>query len=123
MTKSEFLNEANGLCNQVNVGGAGLNAAPSNPDQQVELLRARLAIYEAAINKIKSLPAPTADKETLKNIFAKIDAAFRLLQQQIDDQKAGKLAEAAALSDQVSAAGNAANVALSAYGLVYCEES
>lgn len=123
MTKAEFLTEANGLCNQANDAGAGLGSPPADLAQQIAVLKERLTLYDGAFARIKKLPAPVVDEGKLQDIFSKVDTASKLLHTQIDDQQAGRPSEAADLSNQVSMAGNAANLAMSAYGLVYCEES
>jgi hypothetical protein len=92
-------------------------------NSQVAALSQQLAIYTAGIHRLEKLAEPAADRATLQATFKKVDDASNLLKEEIAAQQSGDAAKASSMSDQVSAAGNTANLALSAYGLTSCEEN
>jgi len=123
VTRKSFAQGANALCNQVNAEAASIPTPGSDTASQVAYLKEQLTLYVNAFKRIEGLPQPAADTAMLRSLFAKVNSASSLLSKEIADEQSGDAQGAFALSSQVSAAGQAANLAMSAYGMVDCEES
>lgn len=120
---TDFVSEANSLCAQQAEGfrDVALDVGYEfEPEQQIEGGEGRVAVRAEILPQLEALEAPAEQAEQYDSMLEKRNEVADLAEQGLEALKSKDDAEFAKLSEQASAAGDAAEKDASALGLVNC---
>jgi HNH endonuclease len=117
LTKSEFIDQANSICNEANAAISSLNSGTVSTNSKVQATQ-ELQITQSELNSLESLNPPNQDSSTLKGYLSALRDEVTALMHKRDATEQG--GDTSAADVEAASASSNAQTAARSYGLKDC---
>jgi len=123
ISKTKYIEKANGICTTMNAQGNNLPDPGQDPTKLLSVVQQAIPITDNALTQLRALPLPKGDEATLRSFYSKMDAVVSGLRQEAAALEASDLQKAQTVADSLDTATKAANDAANSYGLTVCGQA
>jgi len=120
ITKASYIEQANAICADMNAQAKASSSKSSDPIVQAASVDRIIDITRTTVQKLRDLPTPPGDAETLSAIYADVDRGLVDSSQLAAALHARNIDEARSISQTLATDARTANDAANAYGLTVC---
>lgn len=120
VTKASYIEQANTICTDMNAQVRAATSRSSDPTVQASSVDHLIAITQTALRRLRALPAPPGDAETLSTVYADVDRALSDSGELASALHASNIDDARRIIQTLAKTTRTANDAANAYGLTAC---